>query len=116
MRELHLDRHVRPKIEPELSAQMWALDARAADPIAHLRAADALPRPAGWYSSAEPKAVGTASLLTDFPVTLVEELGEMRRPARWVDDADEWNQLVRRSLEEPDALAGDAWETAEKTR
>ena len=116
MRELHLVRHGRPKIEPELSAELWALDARAADPIARLRAADVLPRPANWYSSAEPKAVATASLLTDTPVTLVEELGEMRRPAGWVDDADEWSQLVRRSLEEPHGPAGDGWETAEQTQ
>ena len=70
-----------------------------------------LPRGATWATSPEPKALGTARLLTDEPVTVVADLREVVRPASWYD-ATRFEALVRRSVSEPDVGADAGWEPA----
>lgn len=113
MTTLWLIRHGRPRIDPLEPPDAWPLEPDGGA-VAALR--EHLPRHAVWYSSPEPKAVGTARLLTAGQVVVVDDLREAVRPARWLDDASAFEAVVRRSLLVPDVPAADGWEPASATR
>ena len=103
---LFLVRHGRPLIDRARPAHEWPLDPAYADDVRAL--SSRLPQDAGWYSSPEPKALGTARLLTDQPVEVVADLREHeRRTADWMPD---FEVVVRRAFEHPDVSAYDGWE------
>lgn len=113
MTTLWLIRHGRPRIDPKVPPHAWLLAPDSAGIVA-LR--DQLPSTATWLSSPEPKALGTARLLTDGSVTVVDDLREAVRPARWFDDASDFESVVRRSVLVPDVPAADGWEPVSATR
>jgi broad specificity phosphatase PhoE len=109
---LFLVRHGRPVIEPGRPAHEWPLDPAYAGDVRALRAR--LPAHAAWYSSPEPKALGTALHLTDDSVEVVDDLREHeRRSADWVDD---FATVVRRAFDRPDEPAYEGWEPLADTR
>ena len=98
---LFLGRHGRPVIDPSVPAARWPLAPDASKEVLPLR--DRLPDTATWFSSPEPKALGTARLLTDDDVTVDPDLVEHRREATpWVADVDAWRSLVRQVFTAPD--------------
>jgi len=73
-----------------------------------------LPERAVWYSSPEPKALGTARLLTESEVTVVHDLREHERHTTgWMDDFD---AVVRRAFDSPDVPAHAGWAPLEDCR
>ena len=110
MRRLHLVRHGRSLPEPTRPAAEWGLDPRGLPDLAALRWSGRLPDGARWFSSSERKAVDTARSLTDAPVTVLDELREHRREARWFDDEAQFRATVRQAFAEPDAAAVPEWE------
>ncbi|MGI8522081.1 MAG: histidine phosphatase family protein [Nocardioides sp.] len=103
---LHLVRHGRPLIDRSVPAHRWPLDPAYDDEVRALR--PRLPAKARWYSSPEPKALGTARLLADGPVIVVEDLREhVRACADWIDD---FETTVARAFARPDEPASDGWE------
>lgn len=105
---LHLVRHGLPRIDPTLPAHAWELDPAGYDDVWALRESGRLPGRAAWFSSPEPKALGTAALLTDATVGVVDDLAEHRRDSTdWIDD---FEGTVRRAFAEPDRSAYDGWE------
>lgn len=109
---LYLVRHGRPAIDRSRPAHEWPLDPAYADDV---RArGPRLPQHAAWYSSPEPKAIGTARLLTHEAVEVVDELREHERHTTdWVED---FETVVRRAFERPDVPAYDGWEPLADTR
>jgi broad specificity phosphatase PhoE len=111
-RRVHLVRHGAPLVDREAPASTWPLDPAAADAVRRLAAE--LPPTARWFSSPEPKARETAALLTDQPVTVLDDLAEqVRLHAVWIPDID---TVRRRALAEPDQVAHEGWEPAARTR
>lgn len=111
---LYLVRHGRPLIEQGVPAHEWELDPAGFDDIWALRESGRLPRVAAWFSSPEPKAVGTAQLLTEGSVGVVDALRELERDSTdWLDDFD---TVVRRGYDVPDAPAYDGWESVATCR
>ncbi len=113
MTRLWLVRHGRPLVDPGQPAAAWALAPWAGAEVAALR--PELPTGAAWYCSPEPKASGTARLLTDEPVEVVDDLGEAARPTVWYEDPAEFAALVRRSVLAPNVPAAPGWEPAAAT-
>ncbi|MBA2456139.1 MAG: histidine phosphatase family protein [Nocardioidaceae bacterium] len=113
MTTLWLVRHGQPRIDPQAPPHVWPLGPDT-DEITALR--DHLPSGAAWYSSPEPKALGTARVLTDQAVTVVDDLREAVRPAVWFDDAAQFEALVRRSVLLPHVPVAAGWEPAATTR
>jgi broad specificity phosphatase PhoE len=112
---LHLVRHARPLITEGQQASTWPLAPSAADGLAALRTSGRLPVDAPWYSSPEPKALGTAHALATGEVTVVDGLREMERPpSAWLG-GEQWHELVARSMLEPDVPALAGWETGRAT-
>ncbi|HEY3531068.1 MAG TPA: histidine phosphatase family protein [Nocardioides sp.] len=111
-RVLYLVRHGRPVVDPSRPAHEWELDPAYADDVRVLRRR--LPAHADWFSSPEPKAIGTARLLTDGPVEVVADLREHERlTADWIDD---FETVVRRAFDHPDHPAYDGWAALADTR
>jgi len=109
---LYLVRHGPPVIDRSRPAHLWPLDPSYADDVRALR--DRLPEHAAWYSSPEPKALGTAVLLTDDPVEVVDDLREHERDSTdWIDD---FETVVRRAFAEPELPAYDGWAPLADTR
>jgi broad specificity phosphatase PhoE len=109
---LFLVRHGRPLVDRVRPAHTWPLDPAYADDVRALRSR--LPSSAAWYSSPEPKAVGTALLLTDEPVEVVDDLREHERhTSDWVDD---FPSVVRRAFADPATPAYVGWEPLATTR
>jgi broad specificity phosphatase PhoE len=107
-----LVRHGRPLIDRDRVASSWELDPAGFDDVWALR--DRLPHDAAWFSSPEPKAVGTAQLLTDGEVGIVDGLREMvRESTDWIEDFD---IVVRRAFELPDEPAHPGWESLAECR
>ena len=104
---LHLVRHGRPLVRPDVPAHRWDLDPAAYDDVWALRTSGRLPERAEWYSSPEPKARSTAALLTDGEVGVVDDLAEHRRGSGWIDD---FEAVVRRAFADPDRAAYPGWE------
>lgn len=109
---LHLVRHGRPVVDRGRPAHEWPLDPSYADDVRALRGR--LPAGAVWFSSPEPKALGTAHLLTDRPVEVVPDLREHERDtSEWVED---FESALRRAFAEPDRPAQAGWATITDTR
>lgn len=116
-RRLHLVRHGAPLPDPALPGSQWRLDPAGAGDLRALRDSGSLPAGARWFSSPEPKALGTARALTDTPVEVVPELREHEREATpWFDDPAEWRAVITRMFERPDASALPGWEPLARTR
>ena len=114
---LYLVRHGRPRIDPERPPAEWPLDPTGIPDIDRLRCSGRLPDRARWFSSPEPKALGTARRLTDTEITVVDELREHARAATpWFEDRAEWEALVRRVFAEPGRPAWPSWEPLAATR
>ncbi len=105
---LYLVRHGRPLVDTSRPAHTWELDPQGYDDIWALRESGRLPSLAAWFSSPEPKALGTAGLLTDAQVGVVDDLAEHRRDsAGWIDD---FEGVVRRAFADPARPAHVGWE------
>jgi broad specificity phosphatase PhoE len=114
MPALALVRHGQPLVVPGVPACRWELDPAGYDDVWALRQSGRLPAQAAWFSSPEPKAVGTAQLLTDGDVGIVDDLREHVRDATdWVEDFD---GTVRQAFAEPEVPAYDGWEPLETCR
>jgi broad specificity phosphatase PhoE len=113
---LHLVRHARPRTDPATPAHTWPLDPHGYAAVEALRTSERLPVAATWFSSPEPKARQTAARLTDEPVTVVDDLAEHRREARWFATADEFRDTVRAAFARPDVPAVPEWEPLSDTR
>jgi broad specificity phosphatase PhoE len=113
---LFLVRHGRPLVDPAAAAATWPLDPASRGDVEALRDSGRLPTAASWFSSPEPKARATAALLTDLPVTVVEELTEQHRGAHWLESRDELEGAVRRAFERPEEAAVPGWEPLAATR
>ncbi|MGZ8736617.1 MAG: histidine phosphatase family protein [Nocardioides sp.] len=128
---LFLVRHGRSDVDVATPPETWGLHPDGLLDIEALGASGRIPDDAAWYSSPEPKALGTAHLLahlcgsdTDESATggttahecgcgavmVVPELAEHRRAVRWFEDADEFRAAVRRAFEEPESPAVPEWE------
>jgi broad specificity phosphatase PhoE len=111
---LFLVRHGRPLVARNRPAAQWDLDPLRYDDVWRLRESGRLPAQAAWFSSPEPKAVGTAHLLTDGAVGIVDDLREHVRDATdWIED---FEGTVRRAFAEPEVPAYDGWEPLETCR
>ncbi len=104
MTRIYLIRHASPRVEPGNPASGWRLspagieEANALAEIARPWGIDAL------YSSVEPKAQSTAGIIGDalaIPVHIAEGFEEQHWDD-WVENADAFNDAVRRILEQPD--------------
>lgn len=116
MTRLYLVRHGKPRPD-ERANEFWELAPDAGEGLAALRASGAMPDGAGalWFSSPEPKALGTALALTDTPVEVIDGLREMVRPrGPWLG-AQEWAAAVRASVSELDVPAREGWERGRDT-
>jgi broad specificity phosphatase PhoE len=116
MPRLHLVRHARPLVDPAAAPHTWDLDPAGLADLAALAVSGRLPTRAAWYSSPEPKAIGTARRLTDRPVTVVDALAEHHRGVHWFADPADFRAAVRRAVEAPDEPAVDEWEPLSATR
>jgi len=115
---LYLVRHASPQVEPRVPAPEWRLSARGIEEARALAEVAAGWRLAAVYSSVEPKASATASIIGDrvgLPVRLAEGLEEQRWDA-WVENADAFNERVREILEQPDESAHGAEPAADAAR
>jgi broad specificity phosphatase PhoE len=111
---LFLVRHGRPVAEPDRPPHDWELDPAGYDDVWALRTSGRLPRHAAWFSSPEPKALGTAELLTDGEVGVVDALREhIRDSSEWIED---FPAAVRRAFAVPDAVAVPGWESVTACR
>ena len=81
---LHLVRHGRPAIDETVPAAHWALDDDAGTEISQLNLSGHLPREGAWFTSPEPKARFTTSLLARCEVMVVADLtGNQPDVASW---------------------------------
>ena len=105
---LFLVRHGRSAPRPGSPPHLWELDPAGFDDVWALRESGRLPARAAWFCSPEPKAIGTAQLLTESDVGVLDDLREhVRETADWIED---FAGTVRRAFEEPNLPAYDGWE------
>jgi broad specificity phosphatase PhoE len=105
---LYLVRHGRSAALPGTPPHEWELDPAGFDDVWALRESGRLPTRASWFCSPEPKAVGTAQLLTESDVGVLDELREhVRMNGDWIDD---FAGTVRRAFDDPEVPAYDGWE------
>lgn len=110
---LHLVRHGRPLVDPNLRRSEWGLDpAHKQDVIAPARSGF-LPADAMWWSSPETKAVETARLLAPKDVLIGPDVREQERGEEWVDHFDD---AVARAFSSPFTQAEAGWEPASETQ
>ena len=105
---LHLVRHGRSAPRPGVPPHEWELDPAGFDDVWALRESGRLPARATWYCSPEPKAIGTAQLLTESDVGVLDELREHVRMTG--DRIDDFAGTVRRAFGDPRVPAYDGWE------
>jgi broad specificity phosphatase PhoE len=108
MPALVLVRHGRSAVDTATPPHTWDLDPAGLPDVDALRAR--LPDPAAWYTSPEPKAVGTARRLRGADVPVVPALAEHRREVRWFDDPAAFRDAVRRAFDRPDERSVPEWE------
>lgn len=114
MRRLHLVRHGLPAFVEGRPPHAWELDPAGFAAIEKLRASHLIPASATWFSSSEPKALGTSRRLTDLQVQVVDDLREHERNStHWIDD---FSGAVRRAFASPDEAAAPGWEPLRITR
>ena len=117
MRRLHLVRHGLSAVDSDLPAHHWGLDPAGFDAIEELRTSHRIPATARWFSSPEPKALGTSRRLTDSPVGVVDHLREHERGVTpWFAAATDFRAVVRRAFDDPQTPAYDGWEPLRVTR
>ena len=105
---LFLVRHGRPAPRPGTPAHLWELDPAGFDDVWALRESGRLPARASWFCSPEPRAVGTAQLLTESDVGVLDELREhVRETGDWIDD---FAGTVRAAFADPERSAYPGWE------
>lgn len=105
---LYLVRHGLPLVDRDRVAAEWELDPAGFDDVWALRESGRLPGGAVWFCSPEPKAVGTAQLLTEGDVGMVDDLREHERHSTdWIDD---FEPVVRRAFAHPGLSAYAGWE------
>ncbi len=102
---LHLVRHGRPAIDETVPAAHWALDDDAGTEISQLNLSGHLPREGAWFTSPEPKARATTSLLARCEVMVVEDLREAERS--WVED---FEAAAHESFRRPNVSVSPGWE------
>jgi broad specificity phosphatase PhoE len=113
---LHLVRHGRPVIEPGKPASSWRLDRAASPDLQRLRTFLATgTAAASWYSSDEPKAVGTARTLTDGEIEVVPALKEAVR-ADWFPRQDQFQAAALAAFARPAHPALPGWEPFDQAR
>ena len=103
MRPVYFIRHASPTIQPNVPAEEWTLSERGVEEARRLAQVAATWGLAAVYSSAEPKAQATALIVGDaaaLPVHVVEGLQELRFD-RWIPNADEFSEMIRRIFEQP---------------
>ena len=105
---LYLVRHGRPAARPGTPPHEWELDPAGFDDVWALRESGRLPARATWFCSPEPKAIGTAQLLTESDVGVLDELREHVRMTG--DRIEDFAGTVRRAFDHPDVPAYDGWE------
>jgi broad specificity phosphatase PhoE len=112
---LHLVRHRRPVIEPGKPASSWQLDDAAISEMQQLRTfMNANVRAASWYSSDEPKALGTARALTDGEIEVEPGLREAIR-ADWFPHQDQFRAAVLAAFGAPSRAGRPGWEPLDQT-
>jgi len=117
IRRVHLVRHGAPAVDRARPPHEWRLDPAGLPAITELAASGRIPERARWFSSPEPKALGTAMQITDTTVTVVSDLREHQRDStQWYDDLEEFRALVRRAFDVPDDSAHPGWEPLIVTR
>jgi broad specificity phosphatase PhoE len=105
---LFLVRHGLSAPRSGVPAHEWELDPAGFDDIWALRESGRLPGRAVWFTSPEPKAIGTAQLLTEGEVGVVLDLREhVRDSTDWIDD---FTAVVERAFADPEQPAYDGWE------
>ncbi|NYD42405.1 histidine phosphatase family protein [Nocardioides panaciterrulae] len=105
---LFLVRHGRSAPRSGVPAHEWELDPAGYDDIWALRESGRLPDRAAWFTSPEPKAIGTASLLTDGEVGVMLDLREHVRDS--TDLIEDFPAVVERAFAEPERSAYVGWE------
>ncbi|MEJ7831633.1 MAG: histidine phosphatase family protein [Nocardioides sp.] len=114
MTSLFLVRHGLSLVEAGVPAHDWELDPAGFDDIWTLRESGRLPPEAVWFCSPEPKAVGTAQLLTEVEVGVVDDLREhVRESTDWIEP---FEPVVRRAFAEPHLPAYPGWATLASCR
>lgn len=114
MTVVHLVRHGRPLVDRGIPPAQWTLDRSASANLTALRQSGVLPRSGHWTCSPEPKALATASALTDEPVTVDDDLREAFRPAEFVRE-EEFDRRVTQSLTDLELPATEGWERGTAT-
>jgi 2,3-bisphosphoglycerate-dependent phosphoglycerate mutase len=103
---LVLIRHAMPVVEPGVPPHRWQLGEEGrAQARALGRDIRAIPRPAYFVASDEPKAAQTIREMTDADVPLDPGFAEVRRPSSWSDDY----RSLARAYADGEAHAG--WES-----
>ena len=111
---LYLVRHGRPAVRPGAPPHEWELDPAGFDDVWALRESGRLPLRATWFCSPELKAIGTAQLLTESDVGVLDELREHVRTTG--DRIDDFARTVRRAFDDPEVAAYDGWEPLAECR
>jgi broad specificity phosphatase PhoE len=108
MRPLYIIRHASPVVRPELPTREWVLSDRG---VAEAQAVASVATDWGLealYASSEPKARSTALIVGDavgLSVHVADAFDELRMND-WIDNADEFNEVVRAILEGPEPAGG----------
>lgn len=111
---LFLVRHGRPVVVPGTPPANWVLDLEHQRDVAELAARAPWPDDAMWFTSPEPKAARTASLLAGQSVDVVDDLREHDRGVGgWVDD---FQAAMAEAFAQPGSAVRDGWETLSETR
>ncbi len=109
MSAIHLVRHARSSIDPEVPPGRWRLPSDCS--AAALRDSGVLPADARWFTSPESKARQTAELLLAPEATVVTDLREAERSGAWYEDSGEFEVAVAAFLTDGTVPAGRSWES-----
>lgn len=110
MRRIYLVRHASPDVRADIDPRAWQLSGHGMQEARAVAALAAPWRPRAVYCSTEAKARATASVIAEAtglapqPLAGLDEL----RIDRWIADAAEFADLVRRILTSPEKRVADA--------